>query len=129
MDATTNDALIAVIGTIFGGAGLEVVKRMLAKSKEKEDSATSLRNELRSELTVLKSEMVAVEKELDLWRQKYYELFEKYVFIKVQYDNAMKKLEQSGIILPDADIPNTPLDKEPTSPIELEKSREPDTTA
>lgn len=118
MDATTQDALIAVIGTVFGGAGLEVVKRMLAKSKEKEDSATSLRNELRSELTVLKGEMIAVERELDLWRQKYYELFEKYVFIKVQYDNAMKKLAQSGIILPDADVPLTPLDKEPEPPVE-----------
>lgn len=115
---TSQDALIALLGTLFGGVGLEVIRRALAKSKEKEDSATAMRNELRTELTSLKAEMSAVEKELDLWRQKYYELYEKYVFIKVQYDAAIKVLANNGVIPDEITLPDTPLDKAPQSPID-----------
>jgi len=128
--SNSQDALIALFGTVFGGAGLEFVRRVLAKSKEKEDSATALRNELRTELTALKAEMTAVEKDLDMWRQKYYELFEKYILIKVQYDSVLKQLAAKGIIEEDIALPDTPLDKpeeppvvsEPDAPTEAPKA-------
>lgn len=110
--SNSQDALIALFGTIFGGAGLEIIRRILAKSKEKEDSATAFRNELRTELTSLKVEMSTVEKELDMWRQKYYELFEKYIFIKVKYEEAVKKLTEHQIPLDGFQLPDTPLDKD-----------------
>lgn len=116
--SNSQDALIALFGTIFGGAGLEFVRRVLAKSKEKEDSATALRNELRTELTALKAEMTAVEKDLDMWRQKYYELFEKYILIKVQYDSVLKQLAAKGVIEEDIVLPDTPLDKPDEPPVE-----------
>ena len=116
--SNSQDALIALFGTIFGGAGLEIVRRVLSKSKEKEDSATVLRNELRAELTALKAEMMTVEKELDMWRQKYYELFEKYVLIKVQYDSVLKQLAAKNIIEEEIVLPDTPLDKPDETPVE-----------
>lgn len=119
----SQDAWIALAGTIFGGAGLEIIRRSLAKSKEREDSATALRNELRGELTSLKSEMAAVEKELDLWRQKYYELFEKYVYIKVQYDAAIKALSENGGVPEEIILPPTPLDKTPEPPVASDEDK------
>jgi hypothetical protein len=122
----SQDAWIALAGTIFGGVGLEVIRRALAKSKEREDSATALRVELRGELTALKAETAAVEKELDHWKQKYYELFEKYVFIKVQYDAAIKALAANGGVPDEIILPPTPLDKEPEPPVVSDKPGEPD---
>ena len=116
--SNSQDALIALIGTVFGGAGLEIIRRILAKSKEKEDSATALRNELRTELTSLKAEMTAVEKDLDMWRQKYYELFEKYIQIKVQYDSVLKQLAAKNLIQEDIEFPTTPLDRPEETPVE-----------
>lgn len=116
--SNSQDALIAFFGTVFGGAGLEFIRRMLAKSKEKEDSATALRNELRTELTSLKTEMITVEKDLDMWRQKYYELFEKYVLIKVQYDSVLKQLAAKNLIEEEIVLPDTPLDKNEEPPVE-----------
>lgn len=107
----SSDALIALIGTLFGGGGLELIRRALAKSKEREDSATALRNELRTELTSLKAEMLSVEKELDEWKLKYYELFEKYLLVKLQYEEALSELEKEGVKMPRRTLPKTPLDK------------------
>jgi uncharacterized protein (DUF3084 family) len=102
--------IIALLGTIFGGAGLEFIKRWLGKAKEKDDTATNLRNELRTELTALKAEMAAVEKELDEWKAKYYDVVEKYLTVKIQYENLLRQLgdrqvqETKEITMPKKDI-------------------------
>lgn len=106
-----SDAWIALLGTLFGGGGLELIRRALAKSKEKEDSAYAMRTELRNELTSLKAEMLAVEKELDQWKLKYYELFEKYLLVKLQYEEALSELEKEGVKMREITLPKTPLDK------------------
>jgi uncharacterized protein (DUF3084 family) len=106
--------LIALLGTIFGGAGLEFIKRWLNKAKEKDDTATALRNELRSELTGLKTEMQAVEKELDEWKAKYYDVVEKYLTIKIQYEQALRQLNAANIAAAEVKMPERlTLDKRP----------------
>lgn len=89
--------IIALLGTLFGGAGLEFIKRWLGKAKDKEDTATALRNELRGELTSLKQELAEVEKELDEWKAKYYDVVEKYLTVKIQYENALRQLSDRQI--------------------------------
>jgi len=89
--------LMALIGTLFGGAGLEFIRRWLGKAKEKDDTATALRQELRTELTAMKVEQAALEKELDEWKQKYYDVVEKYLTIKIQYENAVALLREKKI--------------------------------
>jgi hypothetical protein len=89
--------IIALLGTLFGGAGLEFIKRWLGKAKERDDTATALRNELRGELTSLKKELANVEKELDEWKAKYYEVVERYLTIKIQYENALRLLAEKKI--------------------------------
>jgi hypothetical protein len=113
--------IFALIGTIFGGAGLEFVKRWLGKAKDKDDTATELRNELRGELTALKQELAGVEKELDEWKQKYYDVVEKYLTVKIQYENALRQLadrkidEPAEVVLPDhpKDVPDIDTGKGP----------------
>lgn len=102
--ANMNDWLIPVLtflGTVFAGAGLKWIEGWLKKAKDKDDTATNLRNELRGELTSLKAEMQAVEKELDEWKGKYYLLIEQYLAVRSQLENAKALLKNAGIDAPD----------------------------
>lgn len=73
-----NEAWIALIGTVFGGAGLKAVEVILTKSKTKDDIATQIRSELRTEVQGLREELRRVEDELDEWKQKYYDLLDQF---------------------------------------------------
>lgn len=75
-------AWIALIGTVFGGAGLKVIEKVLSSGQGKIDAATQLRDELRKESTALREEIKAVEKELDQWKEKYFMLLQEFLEIK-----------------------------------------------
>lgn len=67
-------ALIALIGTLCGGAGLKIVEHLLGRGSKKEDLASSLRSELRQDLANLKADLREESKAADEWQQKYWEL-------------------------------------------------------
>lgn len=69
---------------------MEFIKRWLAKAKDKDTTATELRNELRTDLTTLKGELEAVEKEVTQWKDRYYEVMEK----KLQAETALFMAQQ-----------------------------------
>ena len=94
--------LIAVFTALFAGSGLKIIERYLQKSKEKDDIATALRDELRTELSNLRKEMSEVEKELDEWKAKYYDVIEKYISAKAQFEAAVKILKEKGLEIPQA---------------------------
>lgn len=73
-----NPAVLALIGTIFGGAGLKIIESFLSKGKVKSDIATEIRNELRGEVQTLREELRRVEEDLDTWKAKYYELLDQF---------------------------------------------------
>lgn len=102
--ANLNDWLIPVLtflGTVFAGAGLKWIEGFLKKAKDKDDTATNLRNELRTELTALKAEIQATEKELDSWRERAYRMQEDLLMMKVQLEAAKRILEANGMTLPE----------------------------
>lgn len=69
-----SEAYLALAGTLFGGAGFKIIEHFLGRSKNKNDTATALRDELRKELTELRKEADELRDELDMWRAKYYSL-------------------------------------------------------
>jgi hypothetical protein len=69
-----SEAWIALIGTVFGGAGFKIIEHVLARKAKRDDTATNLRGELRGELTVLRREADELRDEVDDWRNKYYSL-------------------------------------------------------
>ena len=102
--ANVSDWLVPVLtflGTVFAGAGLKWIEAKLKKAKDKDDTATNLRNELRAELTALKQEMQQVEKELDEWKTKYFEAYEQLLMLRVQLEQARRLLESKGEKLPE----------------------------
>lgn len=70
-------AWIALIGTLCGGIGLKVLEHWLGRNKFKTDEATRIREELRTDMTALRTENKELERQVDEWRLKYYDLREK----------------------------------------------------
>lgn len=96
-----NSAIIALIGTVFGGAGLKAIEGFLNRSRNKmeekkseADIASNMREELRSEINTLKSELRTVEQELDTWKQKYYDLLEQFIQVKAQVDASIQQMKE-----------------------------------
>lgn len=77
-------AWIALIGTVFGGAGLKIIEQILTRGQKGADTATQLRTELRAESAGLKEELRLVEKSLDEWKEKYFLLLQEYLELKSQ---------------------------------------------
>lgn len=77
-------AWIALIGTVFGGAGLKLLESILSRSKDKVDAAAAMRTELRNESKTLKEELRIVERDLDSWKEKYFMLLQEYLEIKAR---------------------------------------------
>lgn len=92
LSAFNNPAVIALIGTLFGGMGLKLTENILGRSRERNDLATQLRVELRAEVTELKNELRRVESELDDWKDKYYQL--KDMFIKYEEKEAQRTAQE-----------------------------------
>lgn len=116
--ANLNDWLIpflTFLGTVFAGAGLKWIEGFLRKAKDKDDTATNLRNELRGELTALKAEIQATERELDQWRERAYKMQEQLMYIKIQLESARRVLEAQGIELPEIPPLVQPPDPQPNN--------------
>jgi hypothetical protein len=78
-------AWIALVGTVFGGAGLKIIESFLSRGQGRADVASAMREELRKESTSLREEMRVVEKDLDAWKEKYFLLLQEYLELKSQF--------------------------------------------
>lgn len=72
----------AIVGAALGGASVKVVDYYLKKPDKNYRTAERLREELRSELNVMRVEIRALADELDEWKSKYYTLLEEHVGCK-----------------------------------------------
>lgn len=74
----SEQTIVALAAAIFGGGGLKLIEHLLSRSKTRVDLAAELRNELRTEVNNLKSEVKDVDQSLDMWRGRYYRLLRHY---------------------------------------------------
>lgn len=80
-DLFNNPGFVALMGTIFGGAGLKVIESWLGKAKERATEQQTIREELRREIDNLRAQLDKAEAEeqrleglIEDWRSKYYDL-------------------------------------------------------
>lgn len=66
------EAWMALIGVVFGGAGLKVIESIMSRDKDKADIATQFREELRSEVSGLRDELHILDDRLNKSRNMYY---------------------------------------------------------
>lgn len=81
-DINIDGGWLALIGTIFGGAGLKIIEAWLGKAKQRQDHGAQIREELRKEVIGLREELakskveeLRLETEVEAWRSKYYDQF------------------------------------------------------
>ena len=80
-DLFNNAGFVALMGTIFGGAGLKIIEGWLGRQKERATEAQSMRDELRKEIESLRTQLDKADEEekrleaqVEEWRGKYYDL-------------------------------------------------------
>ncbi len=107
MELLTNPVFLALIGTLFGSAGLKVIEHWLSRAKSKEDTASKMRDELRLEIERkskdyaadierLRGDLNETEKQLDELRAKYWALMEENFQIKAELKSALAEIKKSA---------------------------------
>lgn len=91
-----SDVAITGILTIIGTIILEIVKRWLVKSKEKDDTASNLRKELNDEVYRLRTELRTADSDLDKWRDENLELKSNLLRVKFDLQQALDLLRTRG---------------------------------
>lgn len=81
-----NPGFIALMGTMFGGAGLELIRRWMDRRARKDDEAAKQRAELRVEIEGLRGQLDKataeehrLEAEIERWKGLYYDQKEEYL--------------------------------------------------
>lgn len=99
-DLLDNAGFVALMGTIFGGAGLKVIEHWLGKQKERSAEAQTIRDELRKEIDGLRAQLEradAEEKRLEVlveeWRAKYYDLRDEKQKVVTELTIVMERLK------------------------------------
>lgn len=81
----------ALILTVVGAAVLKIVEWFLNRTKQKSDETTQYRQELRSDVEMLKHQATEMQTSLDSWREKYYETREELATVKAALQAAVDK--------------------------------------
>lgn len=71
-----NEALIGLLGAIFGGVGIKIVEGYILPRAKQEDIATQIRDELRGDIAAYKEEVASLRSEVDDWKRRYFVLIE-----------------------------------------------------
>lgn len=90
-------AWIALIGTIMGGVGLKVIEHWLGRTKTNSDDAKQIREELRTQISSQKEEILHLEDEVNEWRSKYYDLRDSYMKVQTELQIALEKIKNEAV--------------------------------
>lgn len=92
MDYT--NVLVGLGAAVFGGVATKFLDRFMPSADKKIDAEAQLREELWAELKNLKVRVIELEKQSTEWREKYFELLEKYGRLELDYKFTMTKYEE-----------------------------------
>jgi len=70
----------------------ETNDRFIAFTRDQDAAERAFRDELRSEMSVLRGRIVTLEQELKMANERYYEVLEENAKVKAQYEIAMKEI-------------------------------------
>lgn len=70
--------IFVLAGSIFGGAGVKLVDKLMGRRKEKLELNGDYRDELRQDALSLRKELRAAYDEIDQCREKYFDLLTRY---------------------------------------------------
>lgn len=85
---------LALIGTLCGGTGLKIVEHYLNRKQVKVTDASKIRDELREQIDDQRAEIAKLEKEVEGWRDKYYNLRDDHIKLQTELMISLQKLKE-----------------------------------
>jgi hypothetical protein len=98
---TTNQILLTLIASILSGALGVFFNYKKEKKKEAIRIAEKIHDGLLIELKDLQIKLYKLEKDLDEWKQKYYEALQELIHVKADLEESLLKLGHMDIHLDD----------------------------
>jgi hypothetical protein len=96
---TTNQILLTIIASILSGALGVLFNYKKEKKKEAIRLAEKIHDGLLIELKDLQIKLYKLEKDLDEWKQKYYEALEELILVKAELEDSLLKISHIGMHL------------------------------
>lgn len=88
-------AWIALIGSGAGAIGLKVTEHFLSKGQQESTDASRMRDELRIQIDQQRRDISELEKEVDEWRDRYYDLRDDHVKLQAELIVRLKEIKEN----------------------------------
>lgn len=88
-----NEATAAILGATLGGTGLAIINRLLNRGERKFNEAERIRTELRQDLDTMRTRLAQVERDLDEWKKRYFDLEIKHTELHGEYTSILAEVK------------------------------------
>ncbi len=89
--------VIALIGSAFGAVALKVTEHFLSREETESNEGNRLRDELRLQIADQRADIERLEKEVDKWKEMYFDLRQKHLDAQSELLLNLKQLKE-GIV-------------------------------
>ena len=100
--------VIALIGSAFGAVALKLTDHFLSKEEKDSNEGTRIRDELRLQIADQRTDIERLEKEVDHWKEMYFDLRQTHLDVQSELLLNLKKLKDG--ITDDNDDRSEPAD-------------------
>lgn len=92
MNVDSTAIVIALAASILSGMGTAIIAGRIELKKEQARKIERYQDNLKLELKDLKIHLYEIEKELDAWKQKYYDAVQQLIEVKSELEDTLIKL-------------------------------------
>lgn len=99
MNVSTSQIILAIVASILSGFGTALYGSLREKKREIFRSQEKAQTDLKLELKDLEIKLYQLEKDLDKWKDKYYEAIQELIAVKAELEDTLIKLTHIQIHL------------------------------
>lgn len=99
MEFSALQIAITILISVLSGFGTALFNSLKEKKKESVRKQEKIQNDLKLELKDLEIKLYQLEKDLNLWKDKYYEAIQELIAVKAELENTLIKLSHIEIHL------------------------------
>ena len=92
MNIDYNSIILAISAAVLSGMGTGIIAYIKENKNEKTRKIERYQDQLKLDLKDLKINLYEIEKELDGWKQKYYNTLEELIMVKAELEDALIKI-------------------------------------
>lgn len=92
MSINLSQVIIAICAAVLSGMGTALIANIRDHKKEENRKKERYQDQLRLDLKDLKIELYQVEKDLILWKDKYYDAIQQLISVKSELEQAILKI-------------------------------------